>query len=82
VNKIYTDDQLQAYRHRLVARMNALEETYPGEDDEAAHDHWCSIFHIWMKRYNGIEDMLVERGVELEPLDPGKGRAFKDMTQL
>lgn len=64
----YTDAELQEYRHRLVVRLNATWAKFPGQENEAAHERWSKIFRIWYSRYEGIEAMLIERGVELEPL--------------
>lgn len=67
----YTDDELQTYRLRLCARMDTLLARFPGEDDEYLHTRWCNAFNAFCKRYQGIEDMLIERGVELLPIpDP------------
>lgn len=71
MNKTYTDDELQAYRLRLCTRMDTLLARYPGEDNEYLHTRWCNAFNAFSKRYQGIEDMLIDRDVDLLPIpDP------------
>lgn len=59
---------LQAWRLRLCARLDALWLRFPGYADEAVHERWCEAHNVFYRRYCYVEDMLIEQGVELAPI--------------